>query len=45
MVNYQCMSCKKDISHEEVKRRVRCPHCGSKILFKPQTARITVEAI
>ncbi len=45
MVNYMCMDCQKEIKHELVKKHVRCPYCGSKILFKPRVTTSVVEAI
>jgi len=45
MVSYNCMDCQKEIKFELVKRRVRCPHCGSKMLYKPRTTSSTIEAV
>lgn len=45
MVAYKCIECQKDIKSEIVKKRVRCPHCGSKILFKPRTVASIVDAV
>ena len=45
MVQYKCFNCGKEISHENVRKRVRCVYCGSKILFKPRTIKTKVEAI
>lgn len=45
MVSYKCIECQKEIKHENVKKRVRCPYCGSKILYKPRTTNTIVEAI
>ena len=35
-MSYTCLSCKKEVDgeNESVKKRVRCPFCGSKILLK-----------
>ena len=47
MVMYKCMDqkCNKEIDSKDVKRRVRCPHCGSKLLCKPVTVNTVFEAI
>ncbi len=45
MVNYLCLDCQKEISSDLVKRRVRCPFCGSKMLYKPRVTSSTIEAI
>jgi len=45
MVNYMCIECQKEVSHELVKKRVRCPYCGSKILYKPRLKSTIVEAV
>ena len=31
---YSCLVCKKVVDNESVKKRIRCPFCGSKILVK-----------
>jgi DNA-directed RNA polymerase subunit P len=45
MVKYKCFKCDKDIKEEYVKKRVRCPYCGSKILFKPRVVSSNVKAV
>lgn len=45
MVSYKCIECQKEVKWETVKKRVRCPYCGSKILYKPRTTSSVVEAI
>jgi len=44
MAEYKCFKCGKTVKGEHVKKRVRCPYCGSKILFKPRTSNIKVKA-
>ena len=44
MAEYKCFKCGKAVKGEHVKKRVRCPYCGSKILFKPRTSNIKVKA-
>ncbi len=45
MPAYKCFNCNKIIKEEYVKKKVRCPYCGSKILYKPRTVATTVKAI
>ena len=45
MVDYKCFMCNKTVSSEIIRKRVRCPYCGSKILFKPRTVATKVKAI
>lgn len=45
MVQYKCLRCEKIIKNEYIKRKIRCPYCGSKILYKPRTVSSTVKAI
>ena len=40
-----CLDCQKEIKHEQVKKRVRCSYCGSKILYKPRVTSASVEAV
>jgi DNA-directed RNA polymerase subunit RPC12/RpoP len=37
MANYKCFKCGKKILDASLKKRFVCPHCGSKIFFKPRT--------
>ena len=45
MASYKCFSCNKKVGDDYVRKRVRCPYCGSKILFKPRNTTTTVEAL
>ncbi|MDO8661383.1 MAG: DNA-directed RNA polymerase subunit P [Candidatus Woesearchaeota archaeon] len=45
MAKYTCFSCNHGVSQELMGKRVRCPYCGSKILFKPRTTSAKVKAI
>ena len=42
---YKCFDCEKVINDEYVKKKIRCPFCGSKILYKPRTVGSVVKAI
>ena len=44
MVVHKCFDCGKVIKAEYLKKKVRCPYCGSKILFKPRVISSTVKA-
>ena len=37
MTNYKCFKCEKKISSANLDTRFVCPHCGSKIFYKPRT--------
>lgn len=41
---YKCFSCNKTISEQYIKKKVRCPYCGSKVIFKARTRETTVKA-
>ena len=45
MVAYQCIECHKEVKSENIRKRVRCSFCGSKILYKPRSVSVSVEAI
>lgn len=36
MADYKCFSCGKDVDASYLNKKVRCPYCGSKIIFKPR---------
>ncbi|MBD3318683.1 DNA-directed RNA polymerase subunit P [Candidatus Woesearchaeota archaeon] len=45
MVKYTCFLCDKKISPDLMGRRVRCPYCGSKVLFKSRSVKTVVKAV
>jgi len=45
MVAYKCLDCQKEIESELVKKRVRCPYCGSKILHKQRASAAVIDAV
>ena len=45
MVEYKCFQCNKIIGPEYLRKGVRCPYCGSKIIFKPRVNPTVVKAI
>ncbi|MBN2053079.1 DNA-directed RNA polymerase subunit P [Candidatus Woesearchaeota archaeon] len=44
MSEYRCFFCNKTISADNIKRRVRCIYCGSKIIFKSRSTNTKVKA-
>lgn len=44
MAQYKCFVCDKEVGTEYTRKRVRCPYCGSKILFKPRNKITHVKA-
>ncbi|MBW2991091.1 DNA-directed RNA polymerase subunit P [Candidatus Woesearchaeota archaeon] len=44
MSEYKCFFCNKIISPDNIKRRVRCIYCGSKIIFKARSVNTKVKA-
>ncbi len=34
MTQYLCINCKRLVDSEIIKKKVKCPYCGSKILVK-----------
>ncbi len=45
MSEYKCFSCNKILNQDQVKKRIRCVYCGSKIVFKRRSVSTTVEAV
>ena len=45
MVEYKCFECNKTVSEDYLRKKIRCPYCGNKMLFKPRTTATTVKAI
>lgn len=44
MVKYKCFYCNKSVSDDMMGKRVRCPYCGSKMLFKARSTITKVKA-
>jgi DNA-directed RNA polymerase subunit RPC12/RpoP len=44
MVEYKCFDCGKIVSDEYIRKRVRCPFCGSKMLYKSRTTTTKIKA-
>jgi DNA-directed RNA polymerase subunit P len=44
MVEYKCFHCGKSVSEDYIRRKVRCPYCGSKMIYKPRTSSTKVKA-
>ncbi len=45
MALYKCFFCSKKIKTDELQKRFVCPHCGSRVFFKPRTKMKTVKAL
>ncbi|MGV8162648.1 MAG: DNA-directed RNA polymerase subunit P [Candidatus Nanoarchaeia archaeon] len=45
MTEYVCFSCNKQLNEVQIKKRVRCPYCGSKIVFKRRVVSTKVDAV
>ncbi|HLD98086.1 MAG TPA: DNA-directed RNA polymerase subunit P [Candidatus Nanoarchaeia archaeon] len=44
MANYKCFKCGKEISSKKLDKRFTCPHCNSKIFYKPRLAVVKIKA-
>ncbi|MDP7179976.1 MAG: DNA-directed RNA polymerase subunit P [Candidatus Woesearchaeota archaeon] len=44
MVEYKCFECNKKVSQDYLRKKIRCPYCGSKMLFKPRTQVTKIKA-
>ena len=44
MIEYKCFECDKKINHDYLRKRIRCPYCGGKILYKPRNVSTKVKA-
>lgn len=39
-MTYKCLKCEKDIEKDDLRRRIRCPFCGYRILKKKRAAGV-----
>jgi len=37
MTSYKCFQCGKNVKQEYIKKKIRCPYCGYRVLFKERT--------
>jgi DNA-directed RNA polymerase subunit RPC12/RpoP len=44
MAEYKCFDCNHKVDTEYLRKRIRCPYCGSKIIFKPRTTITKLKA-
>lgn len=44
MAEYKCFKCGKAISSKKLDKRFTCPHCNSKIFYKPRSAVVKIKA-
>lgn len=44
MVVYKCFHCEKELEDTTLRKKVRCPYCGSKMLYKPRTTTTKIKA-
>jgi DNA-directed RNA polymerase subunit P len=44
MVMYKCFKCLKEVGDNLITKRIRCPYCGSKMLYKPRSTTTKVKA-
>ncbi|MDO8516510.1 MAG: DNA-directed RNA polymerase subunit P [Nanoarchaeota archaeon] len=45
MTSYKCFDCGKKIIAKTLDKRFVCPHCGSRIFYKPRIKMKTVKSI
>ncbi len=45
MALYKCFKCGKKITHKVLEKRFLCPHCSSKIFFKPRKHIAKIKAV
>ncbi len=44
MAEYKCFKCDKTVSPDYLRKKVRCPYCGSRVLYKPRGVTTKVKA-
>ncbi|MBW3023209.1 DNA-directed RNA polymerase subunit P [Candidatus Woesearchaeota archaeon] len=43
-MEFKCLQCDKKVGEDYLRKKIRCPYCGSKVLFKPRTMSTKVKA-
>ncbi|MBW2987003.1 DNA-directed RNA polymerase subunit P [Candidatus Woesearchaeota archaeon] len=44
MTKYKCFECGKEINEDYLRKKIRCPYCGGRILFKPRVVTTRIKA-
>ncbi|MBI4447751.1 DNA-directed RNA polymerase subunit P [Candidatus Woesearchaeota archaeon] len=44
MASYKCFDCEKEVKSDYIRKKIRCPYCGSKILYKVRSAHKILKA-
>ena len=44
MAEYKCFDCNKKVGEDYLRKKIRCPFCGSKMLFKPREVATHIKA-
>ncbi|MBI2451833.1 DNA-directed RNA polymerase subunit P [Candidatus Pacearchaeota archaeon] len=45
MAQYKCFNCEKPITNKVLEKRFVCPHCGSRIFYKPRGRIVKLKAV
>lgn len=45
MAEYICFSCNRTLNETQMRKRIRCAYCGSKIIYKRRVVSTKVDAI
>ncbi|MEM4245516.1 MAG: DNA-directed RNA polymerase subunit P [Candidatus Nanoarchaeia archaeon] len=44
MKSYKCFDCDNIVKMEYLRKKVRCPKCGSRVLYKQRSAEAKIKA-
>jgi DNA-directed RNA polymerase subunit RPC12/RpoP len=44
MPKYVCFTCGKEMSDDTARRKIRCPYCGGRMLYKRRATATKVKA-
>ncbi|MBS3076822.1 transposase [Candidatus Pacearchaeota archaeon] len=45
MAQYKCFQCEKSLSSKVLDKRFVCPHCGSRVFYKPRNKVAKMKAV
>ncbi|MBI2663009.1 DNA-directed RNA polymerase subunit P [Candidatus Woesearchaeota archaeon] len=45
MKSYKCVHCENMVKLEYIRKKIRCPYCGGKILYKVRNVPTEVKAV
>ena len=44
-MKFKCVECGKEVGQDYLRKKIRCPYCGGRVLYKTRTCTTLVKAV